>query len=111
MPLYEYKCHRCGKRLEVRQHFSEAPLSVHEECGGELERLVSLPSLQFKGTGWYVTDYGRGKSSQPANGKPESNQESKESKQESKESKPESKKDAKPDTKTESTPAVTSSSK
>ena len=57
MPLYEYRCHRCGKTFEVIQKFSDEPLSVHENCGGEVERLLSPPALQFKGTGWYVTDY------------------------------------------------------
>jgi len=68
MPLYEYKCNRCGRTFEVRQKFSDEPLSVHEDCGGEVERLISAPALQFKGTGWYVTDYGRGGQSS-ANGK------------------------------------------
>ncbi len=62
MPLYEYHCRRCGKNFEVMQKFSDAPLAVHEECGGELEKLLSPPALQFKGTGWYVTDYARGSS-------------------------------------------------
>jgi putative FmdB family regulatory protein len=79
MPLYEYKCHRCNKTFEVRQKFADEPLKVHEECGGEAERLISVPSLQFKGTGWYVTDYGRGgKLPAPngSNGKSESKSES-----------------------------------
>ena len=59
MPLYEYQCHRCGKKFEVIEKFSDTPLTVHPDCGGEVERLISAPSLQFKGTGWYVTDYGR----------------------------------------------------
>jgi putative FmdB family regulatory protein len=59
MPLYEYKCHRCGEIFEVMQKFSDRPLSVHSQCGGELERLLSPPALQFKGSGWYVTDYAR----------------------------------------------------
>jgi len=44
------------------QKFVDAPLAVHEECGGEVEKLLSPPALQFKGTGWYVTDYARGNS-------------------------------------------------
>jgi putative FmdB family regulatory protein len=68
MPLYEYQCHRCGKKFEVRQKFADQPLEVHEDCGGQVERLISAPTLQFKGTGWYVTDYGRG-NQPPANGK------------------------------------------
>lgn len=88
MPLYDYKCHRCGKTFEVRQRFADEPLQVHDECGGELERLISVPALQFKGSGWYVTDYGKGGNS-PAhsgsNGKPETKSEAKtESKSESK---------------------------
>jgi putative FmdB family regulatory protein len=59
MPLYEYSCHKCRETFEVKQKFSDAPLKIHEACGGELERLLSPPALQFKGTGWYVTDYAR----------------------------------------------------
>lgn len=59
MPIYEYNCKRCGKNFEVRQKFVDEPLKVHETCGGEVQRLISVPSLRFKGTGWYVTDYGR----------------------------------------------------
>jgi putative FmdB family regulatory protein len=61
MPLYEYKCKNCGDSFEVLQRFSDEPLSTHEKCGGgPVERLLSAPALQFKGSGWYVTDYGRG---------------------------------------------------
>jgi putative FmdB family regulatory protein len=59
MPLYEYVCNACGKRFEVLQKFSDEPLKTHEECGGEAERLLSAPALQFKGSGWYVTDYAK----------------------------------------------------
>jgi putative FmdB family regulatory protein len=70
MPLYDYRCHKCGETFEVRQRFADAPLQVHEGCGGEVERLISVSALQFKGTGWYVTDYGRnGKSEAGTNGK------------------------------------------
>ena len=65
MPLYEYLCHRCGKNFEVLQKFTDEALTVHPECGGEVERLVSAPALQFKGSGWYVNDYGNGKASAP----------------------------------------------
>src|SRR5579872_6583323 len=60
MPLYEYQCEKCGDRFEVRQKFSEEPLSTHEKCGGPVHRLISAPALQFKGSGWYVTDYAKG---------------------------------------------------
>ena len=68
MPLYEYACHRCGKRFEVRQKFSDEPVKTHEDCGGDVERLLSAPAFQFKGSGWYVTDYAKSGSSSPANG-------------------------------------------
>ena len=60
MPLYESKCKSCGNVFEVIQKFSEAPLTSHDGCGGAVERLLSAPALQFKGTGWYITDYARG---------------------------------------------------
>ncbi len=62
MPLYEYKCSSCDQVFEVLQRFSDPPLTTHENCGGRVERLLSPPALQFKGTGWYVTDYARGAS-------------------------------------------------
>ncbi len=60
MPLYEYRCASCGKLTEALQRLGEAPLTKCPHCGGALERLISAPALQFKGSGWYVTDYGRG---------------------------------------------------
>src|SRR5579885_2847138 len=60
MPLYEYECERCGNIFEVRQKFADDPLSVHEGCGGPVHRLLSPPALQFKGSGWYITDYAKG---------------------------------------------------
>jgi putative FmdB family regulatory protein len=91
MPLYDYRCHRCGATFEVIQKFSDEPLSVHEGCGGEVERLISPPALQFKGSGWYVTDYARGakssgsKTAEDGGSKAETKSESKsESKTESK---------------------------
>lgn len=59
MPLYEYQCLQCGRRIEALHRFADPPLTVCETCGGELKRLVSAPSFQFKGTGWYVTDYAK----------------------------------------------------
>ena len=63
MPLYEYQCRKCGRRVEKIQKFSDPPLTTCEACGGKLERLLSSPAIQFKGSGWYVTDYARGSSS------------------------------------------------
>jgi len=65
LPLYEYRCRKCGARIEKIQKFSDPPLVTCEACGGQLERLLSPPAIQFKGSGWYVTDYAR-KSSAPA---------------------------------------------
>jgi putative FmdB family regulatory protein len=64
MPLYEYQCSECKRRFEVLQKFSDPVLSECTECGGVLERVLSVPSIRFKGSGWYVTDY----SSKNANG-------------------------------------------
>ncbi|MBV9083917.1 MAG: zinc ribbon domain-containing protein [Acidobacteriaceae bacterium] len=60
MPLYEYQCESCGDLFEVMQKFSDPPLTTHEKCGGRVHRVLSAPALQFKGSGWYVTDYARG---------------------------------------------------
>jgi putative FmdB family regulatory protein len=57
MPIYEYLCKSCGKHFERRQAISEPALTVCEECGGRLEKQWSLSGFQFKGEGWYVTDY------------------------------------------------------
>ena len=58
MPLYEYQCARCG-RFEVIRKFSDSPLLTCPTCGGEIQKLLSAPAIQFKGTGWYITDYAR----------------------------------------------------
>ena len=59
MPLYEYECRKCGKRFEKIQRFSDPPLETHERCGGAVHRLLSSPAIQFKGSGFYITDYAR----------------------------------------------------
>jgi putative FmdB family regulatory protein len=66
MPIYEYKCEGCGETFEVMQKFSDEPLTVHEKCGGPVYRLLSAPALQFKGSGWYITDYAKGSGSPAA---------------------------------------------
>ncbi len=76
MPIYEYKCSSCGKTFEKMQKFSDLPLKTHEECGGSVERLISAPSLRFKGTGWYVTDYGKSNGSSHGKNGAESKKES-----------------------------------
>jgi len=65
MPLYEYECEACGQRFEIIQKFSDPPADTCRACGkGPVRRLLSSPAIQFKGTGWYITDYSqKGKSS------------------------------------------------
>src|SRR5579862_6248809 len=104
MPIYEYKCDNCGDVFEVIQKFADEPVTVHEKCGGPVHRLMSAPAFQFKGSGWYVTDYAKGGTSSPA--KPESSGKS-ESKSETKtESKTETKSEKKTESKSESKPAA-----
>ena len=57
MPLHEYKCKKCKHKFEKIQKFSDRPLKKCPECGGPLEQVLHAPAVQFKGTGWYVTDY------------------------------------------------------
>lgn len=84
MPIYEYACQSCGKRTELLQRMDDPPLATCPQCGGEVKKLVSAPAVQFKGSGWYVTDYA-GKSGKAPEAKGESKPESKtESKSESK---------------------------
>ncbi|MBI1895741.1 MAG: zinc ribbon domain-containing protein [Acidobacteria bacterium] len=107
MPLYEYQCDSCGQVFEIIQRFSDAPLSKHDGCGGRVERLLSAPALQFKGTGWYVTDYARsGKSTNGADGKSETRGGT-----ESKSGKTEGKSEAKPAPAPVSKPAAPSGEK
>jgi len=62
VPLYEYQCKKCGHRFERIRKFSDAPVKKCPECGGAVQQLMSAPAVQFKGSGWYVTDYaGKGK--------------------------------------------------
>jgi putative FmdB family regulatory protein len=60
MPLYEYKCENCGKQFERIQKFSDPPADVCRHCGkGPVHKLLSSPAIQFKGSGWYITDYAK----------------------------------------------------
>lgn len=68
MPLYEYQCKSCHSLTERIQKFSDPPLSICPHCGGELEQLISAPSVRFKGAGWYVTDYAKKSGAAPAGG-------------------------------------------
>jgi putative FmdB family regulatory protein len=92
MPLYEYRCKKCGHCFEKIRKFSDRQLRKCPECGGVLEQLVSASSVRFKGSGWYVTDYPKKGSSAPATS---SSSESDSGAKETKEKK-EAKKDDKP---------------
>jgi len=67
MPLYEYECEKCGHRFEKIQKFSDKMVKKCRDCGGVVEQMISAPAVQFKGSGWYVTDYAK-KSSAPSDG-------------------------------------------
>lgn len=73
MPLYEYQCDACTNRFERIQKFSDPPVEICPSCGGSVRKLLSSPAIQFKGSGWYITDYakkssndGKGSASTPA---------------------------------------------
>ena len=70
MPLYEYQCKKCKHKFEKIQKFSDPPVRQCPECGSPVEKVMHAPNVQFKGTGWYVTDYG-GKSDKKTDGGPE----------------------------------------
>lgn len=99
MPIYEYECLQCGKRTEWLQRMSDPPLAACPQCGGKVRRLISAPAFQFKGSGFYKTDYGSGTSG----GKSETKSESKA------ETKTESKPEAKAESKSESSSTAASS--
>ena len=65
MPLYEYKCKKCGHQFEKIQKYSDRMVKKCPDCGGRVEQTITAPAVQFKGTGWYVTDYAK-KSSVPS---------------------------------------------
>ncbi|MGA3194613.1 MAG: zinc ribbon domain-containing protein [Terriglobales bacterium] len=115
MPLYEYQCKKCKHRFEKIQKFSDKPITKCPECGGPVEKLISASAVQFKGSGWYVSDYGRKGSSGQASSAYESDKAKSEgdsSKKDSKDSK-ESSKDAKEtkETKKEEKPKAETTSK
>lgn len=109
MPIYEFQCLVCGTRTEHLQKISDPPLAACPKCGGEVKKLISSPAFQFKGSGWYVTDYA-GKSggkpdssssseSKSDGAKSESGTSGSSSSSSSSESKAESKSEAKPEKK------------
>src|ERR1700756_1359871 len=93
MPLYEYQCKKCHHRFERIQKFSDPHVKKCPDCGGPVEQVLSAPAVQFKGSGWYVTDYAKKASSgttSSSNGESSTKKEDK--KEDKKESKPESSK-------------------
>ena len=81
MPIYEYECAKCRKTIEVIQKMSDKPLKKHAGCGGVLTKLISASGFQFKGTGWYVTDYARKGSTESAESSKDTKSDSKETKE------------------------------
>jgi putative FmdB family regulatory protein len=63
MPIYEFRCKKCGNEIEVIQKMTDKPPARCKKCGGRLEKMISQTTFQFKGEGWYVTDYGGKKNS------------------------------------------------
>ena len=102
--MYEYECDACRRRFEVIRKFSDEPLITCQECGGHLRKLVSSPAIQFKGSGWYITDYARAGQSDSKSG------ESKSEPAAAADAKSESKSSGASETKTESKPAPKSES-
>jgi putative FmdB family regulatory protein len=109
MPNYEYLCKNCGHRFEQIRKFSDKPLRKCPECGGVIEQVISAPAVQFKGSGWYVTDYA--KKGATSTGSSSSSSESESGTKEGKDSK--DSKDAKEtkDTKKDDKPKADSSQK
>jgi putative FmdB family regulatory protein len=70
MPIYEYRCKSCRCTFEALQKPGAKPLQKCKKCGGAVEKLISSPAIQFKGNGWYITDYARKSSSDEAEAKP-----------------------------------------
>ena len=109
MPIYEYECTACGHRFELIQKFSDAAIEQCPNCGElKVKKLLSSPAIQFKGSGWYITDYAK-KGEAKESGK-ESPKESKESK-ESRESKESTKESTKQSTESKSPAATTTTPK
>jgi putative FmdB family regulatory protein len=113
MPIYEYQCTKCNDRTEVIQRFTDPPYAACTKCGGEVKKLASAPAIQFKGSGFYKTDYASAssKADTKAEGKSEpSSSDSKPSETKS-ETKTESKTETKSETKAETKSAPKTESK
>ncbi len=109
MPLYEYQCDACAHRFEVIQKYSDPPIDTCDKCGGVVRKLLSSPAIQFKGSGWYITDYARaGKSDSATKGAGKSDGGT--TSESSSDSKSESKSETKTESKSESKPSTPSTS-
>jgi putative FmdB family regulatory protein len=109
MPIYEYKCEKCGVVIEKIQKFSDPPLGDCEKCDGKVNKLLSQSSFTLKGSGWYVTDYAKKSNGEPKSEKTESSSETKtESNGEPKSEKTESSSETKTESKAEPTSTATS---
>jgi putative FmdB family regulatory protein len=109
VPLYEYQCNDCGHRFEKIVKFSDAPLRVCPQCGKEtVEQLISAPAVQFKGEGWYVTDYARKGSSGSNSGSSDKKVDANASTDSKSDSKSESKSETKSDSKSDSSSSTKS---
>lgn len=111
MPLYEYQCKKCKHKFEKIQKFSDRPIKKCPECGSPVEKIQHAPNVQFKGTGWYVTDYAAKSDKSKTDGaaekkeasaKEEDGAKAKEKEKDSKPKKAEAKSETKPETKHES---------
>lgn len=112
MPIYEYQCKQCSERHEVIQKFSDPPLEHCAKCGGEMKKLLSSPAIQFKGSGFYKTDYASPSASSKGDSKGDAKGDSKsdsggDSKGDSKSG--ESKSETKSETKSDAAPAKSES--
>ena len=106
MPLYEYQCEECGGRFEWIRKFSDPPLDEPcPKCGGPIRKLISSPAIQFKGKGWYVTDYAKSGSTEPSKADSATSEASADAKSDAK------KKDSSSEGKTESAPSSTEGKK
>ena len=90
MPIYEYQCKKCHHRFERIQKFSDPQVKKCPECSGPVEQVLSAPAVQFKGSGWYVTDYAKKSSSTSSSSNGDSVGKKEGQKEEKKEGKPES---------------------
>ena len=105
MPLYEYECKKCKRRVEKIQKYSDPILTVCESCGGKLERMISSPAIRFKGSGWYVNDYAKKSSAPSGNASADSSSSTEKKDTEKKEPEKKKKESSKPSEPAKSSPS------